>query len=38
MKSKAKDFKSSEGDAKEKIKAELKKMTAEKKKLEKDLK
>ena len=38
MKSKAKDFKSAEGDVKEKIKAELKKMTVEKKKLEKDLK
>jgi len=36
MKKKAKEFKEAEGDAKEKIKAELKKMTAEKKKLEKD--
>jgi len=37
MKSKAKEFKSSEGKAKDKIKDELKKMTAEKKKLEKSL-
>jgi hypothetical protein len=37
MKSKAKEFKASEGDAKEKIKDELKKMTTEKKKLEKAL-
>jgi len=36
MKKKAKEYKEAEGDAKEKIKAELKKMTAEKKKLEKD--
>ena len=36
MKKKAKEFKEAEGDAKEKIKAELKKMTAEKKKLEND--
>ena len=37
MKDKAKDFKSAEGEAKEKIKDELKAMTAEKKKLEKSL-
>ena len=37
MKDKAKDFKAAEGEAKEKIKDELKKMTAEKKKLEKAL-
>ena len=37
MKSKAKEFKAAEGDAKEKIKDELKKMTTEKKKLEKAL-
>jgi len=35
MKAKAKDYKAAEGDAKEKIKDELKAMTAEKKKLEK---
>ena len=35
MKAKAKEYKAAEGDAKEKIKDELKKMTAEKKKLEK---
>ena len=35
MKAKAKDYKTAEGDAKEKIKDELKAMTAEKKKLEK---
>ena len=34
MKDKAKEYKSAEGDAKEKIKDELKAMTAEKKKLE----
>ena len=37
MKDKAKDFKAAEGEAKEKIKDELKKMTAEKKKLEKSI-
>ena len=37
MKDKAKDFKAAEGEAKEKIKDELKAMTAEKKKLEKSL-
>ena len=37
MKDKAKDFKAAEGEAKEKIKDELKAMTAEKKKLEKAL-
>ena len=37
MKDKAKDFKAAEGKAKEKIKDELKAMTAEKKKLEKSL-
>ena len=37
MKDKAKDFKAAEGKAKEKIKDELKAMTAEKKKLEKAL-
>ncbi len=37
MKKKAKEFKEAEGKAKEKIKDELKDMTAEKKKLEKDL-
>ena len=37
MKDKAKDFKAAEGEAKEKIKDELKDMTAEKKKLEKAL-
>ena len=37
MKDKAKDFKAAEGKAKEKIKDELKKMTAEKKKLEKSI-
>jgi aspartate ammonia-lyase len=37
MKAKAKDYKEAEGDAKEKIKDELKKMTAEKKSLEKQL-
>jgi len=37
MKDKAKDFKSAEGEAKEKIKDELKAMTAEKKKLEKSI-
>ena len=37
MKKKAKEFKEAEGDAKEKIKAELKKMTAEKKELEKSI-
>ena len=37
MKDKAKDFKAAEGEAKEKIKDELKTMTAEKKKLEKAL-
>ena len=37
MKSKAKEFKAAEGDAKEKIKDELKKMTKEKKQLEKAL-
>ena len=37
MKDKAKDFKAAEGEAKEKIKDELKTMTAEKKKLEKSL-
>ncbi len=35
MKAKAQDYKAAEGDAKEKIKDELKVMTAEKKKLEK---
>jgi aspartate ammonia-lyase len=35
MKAKAQDYKAAEGDAKEKIKDELKAMTAEKKKLEK---
>ena len=35
MKAKAKEYKEAEGDAKEKIKDELKAMTAEKKKLEK---
>ena len=34
MKAKAQDYKAAEGDAKEKIKDELKAMTAEKKKLE----
>lgn len=38
MKKKAKEYKEAEGKAKDKIKAELKKMTAEKKKLEKDIK
>jgi len=37
MKDKAKDFKAAEGEAKEKIKDELKAMTAEKKKLEKSI-
>ena len=37
MKDKAKDFKAAEGEAKEKIKDELKVMTAEKKKLEKSI-
>ena len=37
MKDKAKDYKAAEGDAKEKIKDELKAMTAEKKKLESQL-
>ena len=37
MKSKAKEFKAAEGDAKDKIKDELKKMTKEKKTLEKAL-
>jgi len=37
MKDKAKEFKAAEGEAKEKIKDELKDMTAEKKKLEKSL-
>ena len=37
MKSKAKEFKAAEGDAKDKIKDELKKMTKEKKQLEKAL-
>ena len=37
MKDKARDFKSAEGEAKEKIKDELKAMTAEKKKLEKSI-
>ena len=37
MKDKAKDFKAAEGKAKEKIKDELKAMTAEKKKLEKSI-
>ena len=37
MKDKAKEFKAAEGDAKEKIKGELKDMTSEKKKLEKSL-
>ena len=37
MKAKAQDYKAAEGDAKEKIKDELKAMTAEKKKLEKIL-
>jgi hypothetical protein len=37
MKDKAKDFKAAEGKAKEKIKDELKVMTAEKKKLEKSI-
>lgn len=37
MKDKAKEFKAAEGEAKEKIKDELKSMTAEKKKLEKSL-
>ena len=37
MKDKAKEYKAAEGDDKEKIKAELKKMTAEKKQLEKDI-
>ena len=37
MKDKAKEFKAAEGDAKEKIKDELKKMTKEKKQLEKAL-
>ena len=37
MKDKAKEYKSAEGEAKEKIKDELKAMTAEKKKLEKSL-
>ena len=37
MKDKAKEFKAAEGEAKEKIKDELKDMTAEKKKLEKAL-
>ena len=37
MKDKAKEYKSAEGEAKEKIKDELKAMTAEKKKLEKAL-
>ena len=37
MKAKAQDYKAAEGDAKEKIKDELKVMTAEKKKLEKIL-
>ena len=37
MKDKAKEYKSAEGEAKEKIKDELKAMTAEKKKLEKSI-
>jgi hypothetical protein len=37
MRDKAKDFKAAEGEAKEKIKDELKAMTAEKKKLEKSI-
>jgi aspartate ammonia-lyase len=37
MKAKAKNYKEAKGDAKEKIKDELKKMTAEKKSLEKQL-
>ena len=37
MKKKAKEYKEAEGKAKDKIKDELKKMTAEKKKLEKDI-
>ena len=37
MKDKAKEYKEAEGGNKEKIKAELKKMTAEKKQLEKDI-
>lgn len=37
MKAKAKDYKSAEGKEKDKIKDELKKMTAEKKKLEKSI-
>lgn len=37
MKDKAKEYKAAEGEAKEKIKDELKAMTAEKKKLEKSL-
>ena len=37
MKDKAKEFKAAEGDAKDKIKDELKKMTKEKKQLEKAL-
>ena len=37
MKDKAKEFKSAKGDAKDKIKDELKKLTAEKKKLERNL-